>query len=467
MEKQKIIIKPVQIAILLSLVCLQFFLGGCGQINEKKLQIRAAATAVNIEVSDSLPIGGWITPRYTSGADAPIRAQSIVITDGKTKVCLGSCDVTYLHRNILDEIGHEIEAKYGIPFNNILLGATHSHGSPVQTDWSDKKADQTFNLAIRKAILESVGQANEKLKDAGMDLYFALGNATIGQNSRLIMEDGFILWVPTIYKFGYNRPTGPYDPQLPVLAFKDKQGKLEAMLFNHSTHNINMPNPVPSRSPSFYGTASQEIEKELGGTVVFLPGAFGSTHVFDDCPTEERVYRITQGIKKAYSKVEKRNINQLVSVKKEFEFKIRTFNEDEQQKAVADYCNRWLKESIYWHAEPEPIIKAFQNGRRHIAELQGKSQKSWIQVILVGDIAFVGVPGELFAELGMEIKRRSPYRYTYVVGIANDYIGYVPDDEAFDLGGYQTWATRAYSERGTGELIVNQAVELLDSLYNK
>jgi hypothetical protein len=458
----------LQIAMVFLLIISLAISGGCSRKIDEQPHLKAAAAAVNIEVSDSLPIGGWITPRYTSGSDAPIRAQVIVITDGKTKVCMGSCDVTTLHRDLLDEIGHEVEVKYGIPFNNFMFGATHSHGSPVQTNWSDKTADQSFNLAIKKAVIEAIGLANEKLNNTGsMDLYFALGDATIGQNSRLIMDDSSILWVPTIYKFGYNRPTGPYDPQLPVLAFKDKQGKLETIVFNHSTHNINMPNPVPSRSPSFYGTASQEIEKELGGTVVFLPGAEGSTHVFDDCPTSERVFRVEEGIKKAYAKVEKRDIDRLVSVKKEFEFTIRTFNEEEQQKAVSDYCNRWLKESIYWHAEPGPIIQAFKNGREHVAALQGKTQKTWMQVILLGDIAFVGVPGELFAELGMEIKRRSPFRYTYVVGLVNDYIGYLPDDEAFKLGGYQTWATRSYSEVGTGESIVNQSVEILDSLYAK
>jgi hypothetical protein len=460
--------KTLKIMKIFSLIIFMAFVSGCSLDQKKNLQIMAAAAAVDIEVSDSLPIGGWITPRYTSGSDAPIRVQVIVISDGNTKVCMGSCDVTNLHRDILDEIGREVEAKYGIPFNNFMLGATHSHGSPVQTSWSDKTADQTFNLAIKKAVIEAIGLANNKLNNAGeMDCYFALGNATIGQNSRLIMDDSSILWVPTIYKFGYNRPTGPYDPELPVLAFKDKQGKLETIVFNHSTHNINMPNPVPSRSPSFYGTASQDIEKEFGGTVVFLPGAEGSTHVFDDCPTSERVYRVEEGIKKAYSKADKKEIDRLASVKREFEFTIMTFNEEEQDKAVSDYCNRWLKESIFWHADPEPIIQSFRNGRSKIASLQGKTQKSWLQVIQIGDIAFVGVPGELFAELGMEIKRRSPFRYTYIVGIANDYIGYLPDDEAFDLGGYQTWATRSYSERGTGESIVNQAVEILDSLYAK
>jgi len=154
-------------------------------------------------------------------------------------------------------------------------------------------------------------------------------------------------------------------------------------------------------------------------------------------------------------------------VKKEFEFKYRTFNEDEQQKAVSDYCNRWLRECTFWHPVPAEFIQEFKNKRDHVAPLQGKVQKTWVQVVLVGDIAFVGVPGGLFAELGNEIKRLSPFRYTYVVGLANDYLGYFPDNEALDLGGYQTWANAAISERGTGEAIVNETVRILNDLYNK
>jgi hypothetical protein len=389
-------------------------------------------------------------------AKVPLRVQAIVLTDGKIKVCMAECDVALLRRNILDEIGHEVDSIYDIPFNNIMLGATHNHS-----------ASYINSNAIKKAFIDAIGMADRKLDEAGgMDCYFALGDATIGQNSRVILDDSTILWVPTIYKYGYNRPTGPYDPQLPVLAFKDKQGKPEAIVFNHSTHNIDSPTDRVL-SPGFYGTASQKIEKELGGTVIFLPGAFGSTHVFDDCPNSERVFRVEQGIKKAYAKTEKRDIHRLVSVKKEFEFRIRTFNEAEQHKAVSDYCGRWFRESTFWHAEPEPVIRSFKNGRDEIAPFQGKTRKTWIQVILVGDIAFVGVPGELFAELGNEIKYRSPFRYTYVVAIANDYIGYIPDYDAFDLGGHQTWANSSISERGTGEVIVNQTVEILNSLKEK
>lgn len=467
-KNQKMKSKMFRISVLLSVIVSLVLSGGCNQEPGRNKQIRAAAAAVEIEVSDTLPIGGWIIPRYTKGPNEPLRAQAIVFTDGKNKFCIGSADVTFLHRNILDEVGRDIETKYGIPFNNFMFAPTHTHGSPIQTDYGDKTADQTFNIAIMKAIIESVGIANEKLNNAGeIDCYFAIGDLTIGQNYRVVLEDGKVLWVPTIYKFGYNRPTGPYDPQLPLLAFKDKNGKIESIVFNHSTHNVNKPYPVPSRSPSFFGTAAQQLEEEMGGTVIFLPGAFGSTCVFDDCTTEERIFRTKHAIGKAYSKAEKRDINRLVSVKKEFEFTIRTFNEEEQHKAVSDYCNRWFKESTFWHADPEPVIQAFKARRERLAPLQGKKQKSWVQVMLLGDIAFVGVPGEMFAELGNEIKHRSPFRYTYVVGIANDYIGYLPDDEAFDLGGYQTWAGPAYSERGTGEMVVNMAIEILNDLYKK
>jgi hypothetical protein len=459
-------IKNLRMLIMSAVSLLLVLLTSCNPVQPPNQPIKAAAAAVNIAVGDSLPIGGWIIPRYTQGEDAKLRAQVIVLTDGKIKVCLGSCDVTYLHRNILDDIGHEVEEKYGIPFNNIMLGATHNHGSPIQTDWSDKTADQTFNLAIKKAFIEAIGLAHEKLNNGGAtECSFALGQATVGQNSRLLLEDGSILWVPTIYKFAQNRPTGPYDAQLPVLAFKDKQGNLEALVFNHSTHNINMPSSVPVRSPSFQGRAAQEMEQKLGGTVIFLPGAFGSTHVFDEMPTEERVFRITEGIEKAYSKIEKRDIRRLAAVKKEFAFRLRTFNEKEQHQAVEDYCNRWFKEITLWPAKAEPVIQAFRARRDRLAQRHGETQKSWLQAIQIGDIAFVGIPGELFAELGMEIKRRSPFRYTYVVGIANDYIGYLPDKEAYKIGGYQTWAGPNFSEPGTGEALVDEAIKILEDFY--
>ena len=103
-----------------------------------------------------------------------------------------------------------------------------------------------------------------------------------------------------------------------------------------------------------------------------------------------------------------------------------------------------------------------------MAPHQGESRKTWVQAVLIGDIAFVGVPGEFFTVLGQEIKRRSPFRYTYVFELANDYIGYIPDQAGFDRGGYQTWTgLHSFLERGTGELIVVEAVGLLERMSHE
>jgi hypothetical protein len=104
--------------------------------------------------------------------------------------------------------------------------------------------------------------------------------------------------------------------------------------------------------------------------------------------------------------------------------------------------------------------------RRQLAPLQGQERKTWVQVLRIGDVAIVGVPGECFTTLGVEIKRRSPFRYTYIAELSNDWIGYIPDAPAYDLGGYQVWTgLHSWVVRGTGERIVDEAVGMLDRLH--
>jgi hypothetical protein len=103
--------------------------------------------------------------------------------------------------------------------------------------------------------------------------------------------------------------------------------------------------------------------------------------------------------------------------------------------------------------------------RAALAAHRGEERKTWVGVLRIGDLAVVGVPGEFFTRLGVEIKRRSPFRNTFVAGVANDYLGYIPDSEAYDLGGYQVWTGfHSFVARGTGEMLVAEALELLEEL---
>ena len=113
----------------------------------------------------------------------------------------------------------------------------------------------------------------------------------------------------------------------------------------------------------------------------------------------------------------------------------------------------------------EFVAGVFREARRDKKPHQGEERETFVQVILIGDVALVGVPAEFFTVLGMNIKQRSPFPDTYVAELANDWIGYLPDREAFQLGGYQTWVgSHNWAEIGTGERMVDEAVDILNSL---
>jgi neutral ceramidase len=80
-----------------------------------------------------------------------------------------------------------------------------------------------------------------------------------------------------------------------------------------------------------------------------------------------------------------------------------------------------------------------------------------LQTIRIGDICVGTFPCETFAEIGLEFKKRSPVRHSFMVEIAHGYFGYLPTPRHFELGGYETWA-------GTNSLEPQASVKMLDAL---
>jgi len=139
---------------------------------------------------------------------------------------------------------------------------------------------------------------------------------------------------------------------------------------------------------------------------------------------------------------------------------MRHFDEAAEEAAVRYWSETYLPDN------PEPNQNVFRAMRQTMASLQGQERQAWLQVIRLGEVALVGIPGEMFARLGLEIRRRSPFRNTYVIGMANGTIGYIGDRAAYELGGYQLWAgEHSPSEPGTGEAMVEQALEMLGELH--
>jgi len=416
--------------------------------------LKAGAAAVAFEADDSMEIGGGILPGKANGQEGELRASALVVeaTQGG-KVALIACDVLMIARDVLDRAARRIETETGIPFDHILINATHTHHAPTTVTIHGYKRDEAFTRQVEDKIVSAAAAAAKRLTPA--TLLFRLGEeSSVGKNSRLLLGDGTIFWVGP--RDDAVRPTGPFDPELPVIAFLRSDGKHEAILFNHSTHTIGTPTPGV-RSPAFYGLAAQELEHDLDGTVLFFEGASGSTHNLDVAP-KEAIFRIKAAVSDALSKAKPRMIDRVASEKSEITVRVRHFDEAADDAAVVAYCTKRI-------AKPEPTIEVFRAMRKVLAPQQGKERKTWVQAVLIGDVALVGVPGEFFTYLGEEIKRQSPFRYTYVFELANDYIGYIPDARSFESGGYQVWTgLHSFLEKGTGEAIVAEAVRLLNQL---
>lgn len=421
--------------------------------------VRVGASAVDLQADNSMPLSGGIEPGKASGQEGQLRAVAIVLAKGsQERLAIVACDVLAMTRDLLDPAVAEIERTTGIHADHILINSTHTHHAPGTVNVHHCKLDEVFSRRVQQGIVRAVQQANTNLSSQECQFSYHLGQASVGQNSRLLLSDHTIYWIGP--RDDEVRPTGPFDPELQVLCFRNMDGAVRAVMFNHSTHTIGT--LIPGyRSPSFYGLASQQIEAEQGGIVCFLQGAQGSTHNLTLSP-EQCLDRVKVAVKDGMAEAQPQPVLRLAAIKTAFKFKVRKFDEAQEDRAVSYYCHKRVP------AEADAFINVFREERRIIAPEQGKEHETCIQAMLVGDVAMVGVPGELFTGLGEEIKRRSPFRHTCVLGLANDWIGYIPDRVGFQLGGYQVWTgLHSYVERGTGERIVENALQLLEQLKNE
>ena len=399
-------------------------------------------------------IAGGIGGGHVQGQEGRLRAVATVLehrTSGK--FALVACDVIFVTDEMVQAAATEVARRHWYsarPF----AGECHAHSFGPQHGARTRLRARTRIHQKRRRRHRARCRTSQSSALDGCRFAYRLGEeSTVGGNSRLLLADNTIYWIGP--RDDVVRPTGPFDPQLPVLAFFGPQDRLCSLIYNHSTHTIGTVRPGV-RSPSFYGLAAQEMEKELGATVTFFEGASGSTHNITPVPVPEAITRMKQAVTAALAKAEPRPVDRIVARKQPFTFRVRTFDEAVEDEKVVSYCRKRAPD----HADV--ISAVFRQQRLELKGEQGRERHTWIHVLRIGDVAIVGVPAEYFTVLGLDIKRRSPLKDTLVVELADDWIGYLPDREGHQLGGYQTWmGHHSYAEPGTGERIADQAVALL------
>jgi hypothetical protein len=88
-----------------------------------------------------------------------------------------------------------------------------------------------------------------------------------------------------------------------------------------------------------------------------------------------------------------------------------------------------------------------------------------IQVMRIGDLGICAIPCEVFTEIGLELKKKSPLKQTFTISLANGYNGYLPTPEHHKLGGYETWRARSsYLETEASVKITSTLMSLLEKV---
>jgi putative membrane-bound dehydrogenase-like protein len=429
--------------------------------------LNVGAAAVNLKADGTMPIAGFIDDRFLEDQEGELRAVAVVLekppeagSSRATKLAIVACDVLWVPRTIADLAVARIARSTGIPAANILINATHTHHAPSTAPAHNFGVSLRFCQELENGIVHAVELATARLGEgSACDFFFQLdAETTVGGNSRLLLPDGNISWLNPGARREIGRPTGPFDAQLPILDFRDARGQSRALLYNHSTHTIGT-RRENVRSPSFYGLAAQELEQELGTTISFLEGAAGSTHNIQGVSTSDAVERMKQVIRRARAAATRRPVTRLAALRRPFTFRVRRFDELAEDRMITEYVTK------YAPAAADHLRSCFARQRQLLFPQQGQERTTWLQVLVIGDVAIVGVPAEFFTGLGMAIKERSPYQHTFIAELANDWIGYLPDREAHRLGGYQVWTgLHSYAEAGTGERVVDEALAMLQEL---
>jgi len=441
-------------------------------------ELRAGAAAVKITPPKGAPLAGYYYNRAAEGVHDDLYAKALVLEQGETRVAFVVCDLISLSRPIVEQARRLITDSSRVRGKNVMMSATHSHTGPVLRGVSTRNAAQggEEDVAIKYAE-ELPGLIAESVKLAADRLTNALLSAAIGYedglsfNRRFFMKDGTVAWNPGKLNTNIVRAAGPIDPDVAVLLVQTPDAKTPiATYVNFAMH----PDTVGGLQISAdYPSALSRLLGEYMGTgmlTIFANGTCGNiNHVDVKWKDPQKGHHeatrigtiLAAKVLQAYKKVEP--VSGLLRARSEIvKLPLPIISEAEIEEA------RRIARIPADTKTPQPQflerVKAYK-----VLDVMARDRKPHeveVQVIALGDeVAWVSLPGEIFVELGLAIKKASPFRYTFIAELANGSVGYIPNREAYAQGAYEVVSSRC--AEGSGEMLVQSAIHQLKELHKE
>lgn len=447
--------------------------------------LRAGAAAVDITPRD-FPVNmpGGFSANPADGAHDPLHARALVLSRGNETVAIVVVDTLGLSRETADEVKAVIESRCGIVPQRVLICATHTHSAPPSGAKSGSPEAVAYRKILFDGIVEAVSQAHAALRPA------AVGHGVHPLpeevfNRRWYLKPGkmppnpfgrldAVKMNPGTSPDVLDRPAGPTDPDLTVLSIQDARRRPLALLANYALHYVGG-TPRGKVSADYFGEFARLMPSRLRGdeqlVAMMSNGASGDINNIPFLVTRpprepfEQVRIVAQKAADAawhaWRSIETHQSDvALRMTQREVELRYRRPTAEELTAAKAVLA-------ITDPNEREKLPRLAENYARNTvaaAERPEDAVKVVLQAIRIGDFAICAIPFEVFCEIGLDLKKRSPFARTIVISHANGSNGYLPTPEQHRLGGYETWLGTCRVQEDASVIITNQLIEMLGEL---
>jgi len=439
---------------------------------KQPMGFRVGAAMANITPPIGIPMAGYYSARYSEGVIDDLYAKALVLSDGQSSVALVSCDLIGIPFGVVSEARRQIAQKIPLSQDAILISATHTHTGPILRRGSkideliggNSEIVQKYTDGLPEKIAQAVVEAYERQQPAKLWVG-RQEEYELSFNRRYWMRDGSVGWNPGKLNPNILRPVGPIDPEVLVLYAESEKGEPLAAYVNFALHCDTVGGNLISAD--YPGVLAKRLCEYKGQHFVTLfgNGACGDINHINvnwadrqKGPQEaNRIGTILAGdVMKAFMKLQPVAAQKIQFRREVVQLPLTPISDEDVRQA----------EKIIAQREKAKFLDlVFACKTIDVAARKGKPLEAEVQVIsLSKQVAFVGLPGEVFVTLGLNIKRGSPYLYTFVVELANGSLGYLPHRSAYAEGQYEVVSTRC--AEGGGELLVASALRLLSELHS-
>ena len=382
-----------------------------------QLKIGVGSAIITPDVGCEL--AGYGTGNISTGVHDDLHARALALEMDGDRYLLICFDILGFDRTYVLQMAEACESTAGVPADNVVLTASHTHSGPHVRSVHGHPIDSAY-----------VGRLVSRTAQAASDAVEAI-------NRRAILEDGSYHYWPS-QRHLTPHAIGPVDDELGVLAFDaPDSGERIATLVNYTAHPLCVGSSSMEITADFPAHIVSAIESNAGGRALFSNGACGDIHPLGSRHGFGRAMMMGEHLGKVASEASDS------AVAREVE-------------AIA-ICRR----EVAFPLRPEAVGEDSKYHPRYRGHTEVTSE---IVVLALGDVAFVGSPGELLVGPGLAIKWSSPFYRTYILYNSTDYLGYIPLRRHYEEGGYEPNSMLA---PGCGEQVIEVSLDMLRELASR